>query len=57
MRCEACGKQYEAPVAEAECATRCRHYGQCDLSGCPNCFSENVLEPEWYARTAAARPA
>ena len=53
MQCDTCGKQYDKPVAETECASRCRHYGQCDMPRCPNCFNENVLEPEWYARTAS----
>ena len=32
-----------------------KRWKKCDLVRCPNCYYENVTEPEWYA--ALARPA
>lgn len=54
MECSVCGGHFSRPVQESECASRCPHYAECDIPRCPNCFYENVLEPEWYARAARA---
>lgn len=58
MQCPVCGSKYAHPVPDAECASKCPHYAECDNRCCPTCYYENVLDPEWYARVAAeAKPA
>ena len=52
MKCPLCGFSFEREVAESACAAGCRLWKECDLVRCPNCYYENVTEPEWYAELA-----
>ena len=54
MKCELCGAEYDLTKAAEACQARCAHWGSCDLTPCPTCFSESVLEPAWFQKVFAA---
>ena len=53
MRCELCGREYDAVTAAENCKKNCNKYGKCGLEPCPTCYYETVLEPQWYGNIFA----
>lgn len=50
MKCELCHAEYDLAKVTEACQARCAKWSSCGLTPCPTCFSETVLEPEWFQK-------